>query len=169
MTMALDVEAIDALLRDAFGNVPKPTREALINEHCDECFETSEAFAGKTWNEITLDDVLRGRETALLTAAAWRYYLPAVIRWCLRDREAVDVIADNVVNQLAPPDPEQFSGQRAYFEERATGFDDRQRAVIVAFLERYQEADAAAWRGTATTSVYAPLVERALAFWSAPR
>ena len=38
----------------------------------------SAAYAGKRWTEVTLEDVMRGREIALLTAAAWRYYLPAL-------------------------------------------------------------------------------------------
>ena len=34
--------------------------------------------------DISLEDILAGRETALLTAAAWRYYLPALMTWCIR-------------------------------------------------------------------------------------
>ena len=172
MPYSPEAEAIDALLIAAFGAVPKPPREALINLHCEECLETSEAFADKPWVEVTLDELLLGRETALLTAAAWRYYLPAVIRWTVREPVAVDVINDNLVYQLEPPDPEefpaeQFPGQREYFAERSTGFDDRQRAAIVAFLDWYRAREEAEWRGSGWEPPHH--AARALAFWSSAR
>jgi hypothetical protein len=37
-----------------------------------------------------------GHEPALLTAAAWRYYLPVVMVWCLPVPGAVDRIPDNL-------------------------------------------------------------------------
>jgi hypothetical protein len=61
-------------ITDAFAAVEQPPRDALINNHCCECAETSAAYDGKRWSDVTLADVLRGRETALLTLPArWRY------------------------------------------------------------------------------------------------
>jgi len=167
MAEPLDADAIDALLIAAFDAVPQPPREALINTHCEECLETSEALAGKPWQAITLDDLLRGRETALLTPAAWRYYLPAMIRWCVRDPHAVDVLLDNLVYALEPPQPEAYPGQRQYFEARATGFDARQREAIVAYLEWYRAKEEADW---GTLGAKPPdNVYKALAHWTQAR
>src|SRR5207344_3154459 len=99
-----DLETITALVRRAFPAEPVPPAETLFKDHCDECVEVSNAFGGRAWPQISLQDLLAGGETSLLTATAWRYYLPAVIYWCVRDREAVDVIADNLVYQLEPPE-----------------------------------------------------------------
>jgi hypothetical protein len=145
MATEVDAEAIDALLVAAFGDVQQPPREALINPHCEECLETSEALADKPWQAINLADLEAGRETSLLTAAAWRYYLPAIIRWSMRERDDESFLRDNVVYALAPQEPEAFPGQRQYFEERASGFDARQRQAIVAFLEWYRGKQEAEW------------------------
>jgi hypothetical protein len=125
-----DAEAIDALLIDAFGPVPKPPRESLLNRHCEECLETSEAFADKVWQDVTLDDVERGQAIELFTPAAWRYFLPALIRWYVRDADAADGPLQFLPSQLTPPKTE--AGQRAFLATRHDGFDDRQRAAIVA-------------------------------------
>lgn len=144
-----------ALIERGFGGAPRPAPEALSNDHCCECAEVSAAYAGKGWTEVALGDVLAGRETALLSAAAWRYYLPAVMTWCVRAPEEVDVILDNLVYQLEPP--AEGRGVPAWFEERATGFSDEQRSAIVAYLHWCRE------RGELLRHV-----DNALAHWTAP-
>jgi hypothetical protein len=96
----IDGEQIVAQVVAAFPSEPLPPKEALLNPHCCECVEVSEAFGYKPWPTVTLEDLRAGGETALLTAIAWRYYLPAVITWCIRAPEVVDVIQDNLVYQL---------------------------------------------------------------------
>ena len=148
----------------AFTGVAKPPHEALMNHHCCECLETSEAIAGAAWQAVTLEQLLAGRETALLTIEAWRYYLPAVIAWSVRDPKAVDVIADNLVHQLTPPGEDGALAE--WFEPRARGFTPDQRAAIVAFLLWYAEREAADWSriGAAPPG----RADRALAHWSSP-
>ena len=97
--------------------------------------------------DISLEDILAGRETALLTAAAWRYYLPALMTWCIRAPDAVDVLQDNLVYQLEPP--AESRGVPEWFEERATGFSDAQRTAILAYLHWYREREEARWAGAA--------------------
>lgn len=147
-------------IEDAFAGVEYPGREALVNNHCCECADVSAAFAHKRWTEITLHDLLAGRETALLNAAAWRYYLPAVMIWCVREPEAVDVIQDNLVYQLEPPGDGR--GIPEWFDERTAGFSPAQRASIVAFLELYRARDEACWPAGARPQH----VDRALAYWT---
>lgn len=148
----------------AFARVAKPGHESLVNRHCCECLETSEAFAGAAWQEVTLDQLLAGRETALLTVEAWRYYLPAVITWSVRDPKAVDVIADNLVYQLTPPDED--GGLVEWFEPRARGFTPDQRAAVVAFLLWFAEREAIDWARLGTAPPGG--ADRALEHWSAP-
>jgi hypothetical protein len=140
-----DTEQIIQLIRRAFSDTPQPAPEALFNHHCCECVEVSAAYGGKRWMDISLDDLLAGRETALLTATAWRYYLPALMIWCIRTPDAVDVIQDNLVYQLEPP--AEGRGVPEWFEERATGFSEEQRAAIVTYLHWYREREEAQWAG----------------------
>lgn len=156
-----DAEAIVEQITAAFAGTEPPGREALFNNHCCECAEVSGAFAGRLWTEITLQHLLEGRETALLTAAAWRYYLPAMMVWCVREPDAVDVIQDNLVYQLEPPGDDY--GVPEWFNERAAGFSDEQRAAIAAYLDWYRERDEARWGGGEPP----PHVYRALAHWTA--
>jgi len=125
----------------AFPTEPVPSREALFNGHCCECAEVSEAFGYKPWSAISLDELRAGGETALLTPTAWRYYLPAVITWCVRAPEAVDVIQDNLVFQLAPPQKSVQEPPLQWFAERAVGFTVEQRQAIVAYLNWYRERE----------------------------
>ena len=155
-----DGEGVVRLIRAAFSATPYPGREALSNDHCCECAEVAAAYAGKPWTKISLDDVLAGRETALLSAAAWRYYLPAVMIWCIRAADVVDVVQDNLVYQLEPP--ADGRGVPRWFEERATGFSRDQREAITAYLHWYRARDADHWAGAAPPHH----VDNALAYWT---
>jgi len=156
-----DADEIIRQIKAAFAEVPYPGREALFNHHCCECAEVSASYAGKLWTEIALADVLAGRETSLLNAAAWRYYLPAVMIWCIGAPDAVDVIQDNLVYQLEPPDEER--GVPEWFNERAPGFSSEQRSAIAAYLHWYRERDEARWDGTEPPRH----VYHALSYWAA--
>jgi len=156
-----DAEETIREIEAAFAEVPYPGREALFNDHCCECAEVSASYAGKRWTEIALADVLAGRETSLLSPAAWRYYLPALMIWCIRAPDAVDVMQDNLVYQLEPPDDQR--GVPEWFNERARGFSRAQRSAIVAYLDWYRKRDEARWDGTEPPRH----VYNALTYWAA--
>ena len=147
----------------AFAEVPYPGPEALFNGHCCECADVSASYAGKRWTEIALEDVLAGRETCLLSPAAWRYYLPALMIWCIRAPETVDVIHDNLVYQLEPPDDRR--GVPEWFHARARGFSREQRSAIAAYLDWSRERDEILWKGTEPPRH----VYHALAYWAADK
>ena len=155
-------EQIVQQIRDAFANVPQPPADALVNNHCCECAETSAAYAGKRWAEVSLEELLRGIEISLLTASAWRYYLPAFLIWTIRNPDAVGVLEDNLVFQLEPP--REGRGVPEWFNERAPGFSPKQRRAIAAFLEWYRAREEAAY---APFGVDRPShVDRALKYWT---
>ena len=164
MTDARDTHGIIQQISDAFADVEQPPRDALFNGHCCECAETSAAYDGKPWMDVTLADVLRGRETALLTAAAWRYYLPAFMIWAIREPVAVDVLQDNLVYQLEPP--HDGNGVPEWFAERAVGFSEAQHQAICAYLTWYRDRDEIEWRSLGAAPPRH--VYNALAHWSRP-
>ena len=155
-----DVEPLVARIAAAFADVPRPDPAALHNDHCCECAETSEAYGALPWPEIRLEHLLAGRETSLLTVAAWRYYLPAMMTWCLRQPVEADVLVDYVAWQLTPPAGER--GVPDWFAPRAVGFTSAQRAAIVAYLEWYRAHEAALWAPSASPND----VGGAIAWWS---
>ncbi|MET0551656.1 MAG: DUF6714 family protein [Vicinamibacteria bacterium] len=130
-------EAIARSAVDAFPSEPVPPRELLYRSHCDECIDVSNAYGVRPWTAVALDDMV-GKETALLSAAAWRYFLPAMITWCVREPDALDTLPDFLVYQLEPPE---VGTDEGWFLERKGGFSDAQRAVIVAYLEWYRERE----------------------------
>ena len=99
-----DPESIAGRVKAAFPDEPVPSEEALFKDHCDECIDVSNAFGRRPWTAVPLCDIV-GKETALLTATAWRYFLPAMISWCVRDPEALDTLPEFLVYQLEPPEP----------------------------------------------------------------
>ena len=157
-----DADDIIRQITDAFAETVQPASEALVNNHCCECAEVSAIYAPKRWMDVSLDDVLRGRETALLSAAAWRYYLPAFMIWAIREPHAVDVLQDNLVYQLEPP--ADGRGVPEWFDERAQGFTVPQRRAIVAYLEWYRARDEATWARLGTEPPRH--VYNALAHWA---
>jgi hypothetical protein len=82
--------------------------------------------------------------------------------WCVREPDAVDVIQDNLVYQLEPPDG--THGVPEWFSQRATGFSAEQRSAIVAYLDWYRAREEA--RGFGDEA--ATHVNNALAYWAAP-
>ena len=157
----IDASAVLDEIGTAFHATAKPGEDLLLNRHCDECIEVSEAYRAKTWQDIQLADVIAGRETALLTPEAWRYYLPALLVWCVREPEAVDVLLDNVVYELEPPDVD----DKGWFAERAHGFTPAQMRAMIHFLEWYRERQDAEYE---LLELEPPThVERALTHWRA--
>jgi hypothetical protein len=128
--MPVDSGQLIGEIKDAFRGTEPPSAAALMNNHCEECAETSWAFSQKGWEDLA-SDVGSYQETALLTPDAWRYYLPTIMIWCLRDTDVVDALVDNTANQLTPPSVPYTE----WFERRRHGFTDSQRRVIASFLE----------------------------------
>ena len=110
-----------------------------------------------------MEDIV-GHETAVLTAAAWRYYLPAMISWCVSEPDELDVLPEFLVSQLEPPEPGKDS---SWFDKRKDGFSEAQRSVIVAYLEWYRQREEAEY--AALDMEVSPGVYRALEYWSHER
>lgn len=49
----------------AFPVEPVPDAEALVNEHCPECVEVSQAYGVRRGTDVKITDIV-GHETALL-------------------------------------------------------------------------------------------------------
>ena len=129
----------------AFEHGDLPPEDSLTNDHCDECIETYRKFWSEPLKFVTWQEAARRQgsrlEAALLSVGAWRYFLPTLIVWCIRDTARVDALVDNLVHQLTPPPP----SDRDWFGPRSVGFTADQRKAITHFLEWYREKEKVEW------------------------
>lgn len=132
-------DVIDAV-RTAFAGLPVPSRDAMTNDHCEECVETWQSFCDASgeflsWEAISLREG-RALPLSLLAPPAWRYYLPALIIWCVRDSGKVDVLGDDLPHTLS-------RCSVPGFDERVRAFTLAQREAIALFLEWRQDVQRA--------------------------
>jgi hypothetical protein len=141
----MDPKLVMDAVAAAFRSTVMPPVTALVNNHCKECIGTFQAFWDEQKSFMSWQAAAERRgaciEAALLTPEAWRYYLPALIVWCVRDTRQVDVLVDNLVHELTP----RPGADNAWFEPRAIGFSAEQRRAILSFLEWYQQREQAGW------------------------
>jgi hypothetical protein len=141
----MDTAAVIEQISAAFGATSLPAAALLVKDHCDECIDTYRLFWDVPHSFMTWQSAAARKgacmEAALLTPDAWRYYLPAMMIWCVRDTDNVDALVNNLVYQMTP----RASRGREFFEERAPGFSVEQRRAIITFLEWYQQKEEAEW------------------------
>jgi hypothetical protein len=162
----LEVEA-KASIRTAFASTDEPPLSELENNHCPECQATAARFAGRRWDQISVATHLANPRPsiALLTPAAFRYYAPALMLGCIEAPLELDVMPDELIGSLSPPNAK-LTGDTV---ERLN-FTAAQAAAILAFLrvfELRQRTDSALPEDALEfTPVTRPLA-RAIRYWTA--
>ena len=160
------------MIEDAWDDANRPGDDDLAGSSacCGEYAYVAEFFHDRHWRNVTLD-TLRDYEgpanacCSFLSAAAFRYYLPAFMRialdepldgprsdweasmvdvavWALlppRFRPEVHALEQSLEPPLAVSSPEATARLRAWWDARVTGFTSDQRRAIVAFLARMHE------------------------------
>lgn len=123
-----------ASIRTAFASSEDPSPSEIEDNHCPECRETAMRFAGRPWDQISVATLLNPRpEISLLTPAAFRYYVPALMLACIEAPRELDVVPDSLIANLSPPNAK-ATGDTA---ERLNFTPDQARA-IVAFLRVFE-------------------------------
>jgi hypothetical protein len=136
----------------------------MRNDHCPECAETNAIFAGKRWEEIVVADLAGNPAVSLLTAAGFRYYLPALMLRCVEAPEEGDCLPAGMIGMLSPPNGK----PSARLAELLGGFDQAQVAAVRAFLDVF-EAREKMNRYPPEAFDFAPAskeLSRAIAYWS---
>jgi hypothetical protein len=157
-----------ASIRAAFASTTEPSPAHVQNHHCPECQETSARFAGKRWEDITVATLLLAPKPSisLLTPAAYRYYLPALMVCCIEAPGPLDGRPDELIGCLSRPNAEATAG----IDERLRDFTASQVAAILSFLhvcemrekiENSPSEEALEW-----ATVRKPLA-RAIRYWTA--
>ena len=160
--MPTDPEVIHAA-QASFAGAPMPARDAMTNNHCQECVETWRFFCDDTGTFLTWEAISAHQghalPTSLLRPDAQRYYLPALITWCVRDARRVDVLVSelaHLVSRRSVPG----------FDEWARAFTPAQREAIALFLEWFRDRTLAeAEGGPPLAKSTLRHVLKAIAFW----
>jgi hypothetical protein len=156
-----------AAIRSAFPSGAPPTASEMRNDHCPECAETNAVFTGKRWEDIAVADLAGNPAVSLLTAIAFRYYLPALMLRCIEAAVKLDCLPASVVGMLSPPNGK----PDARLADLLGGFDQAQVGAVRAFLHVFEAREKMdRYPPEAFDTVPASRVfTRALAFWSDPR
>lgn len=146
-----------AAIREAFDAVPVPGKIRDIAPHeCLECEELAKALMNKPYHELPANLVDQFYESLpLLSPQALHHYLPA---WLLRALENPGAEVMEFTIYHLSPSPKSITESKAYFEERFSVFDRKQREAIADFL--LDVKDYQLWFG------HEGELERAMVFWS---
>jgi hypothetical protein len=118
----------------AFPIEPLPEEDQLRNDHCPECREIAARFSVRPWPDLTAADLLGNPSPSLLSATAFRYYLPAMmIRSMERGRE-LDCFPMSLVSELSPAGGKPSEHNRP----KLTGFTQGQVSAVLAFLRHFE-------------------------------
>jgi hypothetical protein len=126
-------QAIEA----AFPVAPLPRAEEIRNDHCPECRELAARFSVRPWPDLTLADLAGNPSPSLLTTAAFRYYLPAMMLRSMEGRRALDCLPKSLISELSPAGGKPSEHSR----DRLTGFTSSQVLAILAFLRHYEASE----------------------------
>jgi hypothetical protein len=126
-------QAIEA----AFPVAPLPSPNQMRNDHCPECRELAARFSVRPWPELTLADLSGNPSLSLLTATAFRYYLPAMMLRSMEGGRELDCVPRSLVSELSPPGGKPSEHGR----ERLAGFTVTQAHAILAFLRHYEASE----------------------------
>lgn len=141
--MAKDEQIRLQAIRDidvAFANVTTPGDERLLHPRCMDDADIAD-FYGQPDPRALSDEVLIRNYAApsFFSAAAFRYYMPAFMRWSLRHPDSIEYVVESTLHAFDPgPDGARL---RDFQLSKFASFDAAQRCAVVGFLEVF-EADA---------------------------
>ena len=130
-----DKKSVIAELTTAFADLAQPGELVPATPWRDLEREDLQAdFAGRHWNSLDAAFLRRHADSLpLLSAAAFRFYLPAYLLAAVRIPEQVDLVPFAVVRGLTEPASD--SPQRSWFHERVDPLTAPQRRAIRHALE----------------------------------
>ena len=143
----MTAEAALAAITDAFADVERPANDELLHEQCADDGDLLELYEVPDWREMSDQQVVNNYAApSFLSAAGFRYFLPAFMAFGLRNPDTREVVVESTVFHLTPG-----GGLDEFVRSKFTLFTPAQREATRLFLEAMSEH-----HDTAT----------ALAYWS---
>ncbi len=154
----------------AFAAAPYPGDDGIVKPDSDG-LDLVRALQGKTWDDLDIGTIATCHiDMPLLTAEAFRYYLPAFMMALIFQYQHAGTLPMSLMHNLTPPDagllekyienPTDTSKNKRVgdFLNRVSAFSPKEKAAIRLFLETYDK-----WcprlRGEQR------LLQRAMDFW----
>ena len=132
-------------IRNAFGDMPYPGTECIVNDlegYDLERKQIREEFSRyENWQDVPRELLLYERDAlSLFEPQGFRFYLPAYMLFAVEDYEGADIIPESIVHSLTLPD----AGTELYefVRERLVLFGEEQRKAILLFLEYLEHSHA---------------------------
>lgn len=131
-------EALDRI-EAAFAAVPRPANDELLHSDSFDDMDLESLYPIESWREMTDDDVINSYAApSFLSPAGFRHFLPAYMRFALRNPDSSEAVVSATIWGL---DPSMYSERiAAYARSKYVLLDNEQRAAIVAFLEAMTES-----------------------------
>ena len=143
-------------IKIAFKDVPIPS---YVGYELDE-------LEGKKWENISPQDLRRvADELTSFSDEGFRYFLPAILISVILHSKEVDVLTENIIHKLAPPDKEEryYKEHLSILKRRANILDAKQKNVVKGFLLSYKELEPhGGWSFMESDTL---TLERAIEFW----
>src|SRR5262245_16152441 len=141
----------------AFGDVTYPGDDRIVqNPHDLESVRLRDEFKGKHWTTLPLRTLLKySSSLPLLTPEAVRFYLPAFLHVSVVRPDEVDVIPENIISYLTPPEGRPESSQ--WFQDVLAGLSPPQVTTIQEFFRQ--------WFSDVPPSFVLESDKRAKSFW----
>ena len=123
-TMQEAAQAVDV----GFSRVERPANEELLHPRCMDDGDLLELYEVTDWREMRDELIVRSYAApSFLSAAGFRYFLPAFLSYGLRNPDSPEFVIESTIFHLTPGDD--------FTESRFTLFDGPQRHAIRLFLE----------------------------------
>ena len=155
-----DREATIAQVEAAFTETPRPANADLLHERCMDDNDIVALYDVPHWREMS-PSLIESEYAALsfLSPPAFRHFIPAYLRFALRNLDSGAAAVDSTIWSLSP---EFYDGHelQEFTESKLVALDADQRAAVVAFLEAVRAL------GDEHDRDYA---ETALRYWDAAR
>ncbi len=159
-----EINSFTQMVHAAFGDTSYPENNLVQSgtnpNYVGEEISIIKHFTGKRWQEITLESLIANRDCiSWFTVEAYRYYLPAYMIAVITHFHEVDVLSNNTLYHLTPPD--EHETWKTEFITTSKGFTQAQKSVIQNFIALYA-------RLSPETLAYDPgrHLQRAAEFWS---
>ncbi|MGV3757385.1 MAG: DUF6714 family protein [Verrucomicrobiota bacterium] len=133
-------------IKHAFADVPYPGDDQITFSQCEESQQVLHYLQGRTWNELSVQELRFANALGWLSEAGFHYYLPAHLRAVIENSATADTLLDGLKSAFIPPRRKR-GNPHAEFTRRITGLTTRQQETIILVyqelcrLEIYDEVD----------------------------
>ncbi len=133
------VDALRKEIDEAFGSLPYPGDDQIIQKGTQDYEETMALLSGKHWKDISPSDlVFNGEYIAYTKPLGFQFFLPAWLLAMIQDDVDTDVLPDDMVWSFTVPKSGEPGG---FLNSTASKLDHRQWQVVRHVLEFMRDSD----------------------------